>query len=76
MYWDPGELDSKLRQAQKARVFPAAFVAQAASAPLLGAFLDNRFVMAEEPAVRENRLRLMRVISGQCSRGAHFNLLT
>lgn len=71
-----GDLDSKLGQAQKARDFPAAFAAIAAFAPLLGAFFDNVFVMAEEPAVRENRLRLMRAISDHCSGVAHFNLLT
>jgi len=71
-----GELDCKHGQAQKARDFPAAFAARASFAPLLGAYFDNLFVMAEEPAVRETRLRLMRAISNQCSGVAHFNLLT
>jgi len=71
-----GELDSKLREAQKARDFPAAFSAIADVAPLLGAFFDNVFVMTDDLVVRENRLRLMRAISERCSGVAHFNLLT
>lgn len=71
-----GTLDAKLDAAQKARDFPAAFGEIAGFAPLLGTYFDNVFVMTDETPVRENRLRMMRVIAERCSAVAHFNLLT
>jgi len=70
-----GELDLRLAEAQKARDYPGAFALIADFAPLLGAFFENVFVMTDDTAVRENRLRLMRAISERCSGIAHFNLL-
>jgi glycyl-tRNA synthetase beta chain len=69
------ELDSRLKEAQEARNYPAAFSAIASFAPLLGVFFEAVFVMTDEIPVRENRLRLMRAISERCSGVAHFNLL-
>lgn len=71
-----GDLDERLRSAQNTRDFPAAFAAIADFAPLLGAFFTNVFVMDDDTAIRENRLRLMRSISERCSGIAHFNMLT
>jgi glycyl-tRNA synthetase beta chain len=71
-----GDLDGRLDHAQKTRDFPAAFAAIADFAPLLVAFFENVFVLDDDTAIRENRLRLMRSISERCSGIAHFNMLT
>jgi glycyl-tRNA synthetase beta chain len=43
--------------------------------PVLGRFFEDVFVMTEEAAVRDNRLRMMAAIHSNCSRFASFNLL-
>jgi glycyl-tRNA synthetase beta subunit len=41
----------------------------------LAQFFEDVFVMVEDPALRTNRLQLMRDIHRACSRFANFNLL-
>jgi glycyl-tRNA synthetase beta chain len=55
--------------------YPAAFGELARFAPLMASYFDNVFVMADDAAVRDNRLRLMRGISETCSRLARLELL-
>ena len=70
------ELRGKLRCAHGTRDYPAVFAAIAAYAPVLGEFFTHVLVMDEDMVLRENRLRLMRSVSEQCSGVAHFNMLT
>jgi glycyl-tRNA synthetase beta chain len=62
---------------QKARAgdYPAAFREVAAFAPLLARYFVDVFVMTDDVAVRENRLRLMRAISETCGGLARLELL-
>ncbi len=46
--------------------YDGAFNQLASLAPTLGTYFDDVLVMAEDPEVRDNRLRLMRVISMTC----------
>src|SRR5690606_21009666 len=69
-------LVSELRKASASSAWPQAFAAIAAFAPALHKFFEDVFVMVEDQAIRENRLRLMRAISEQCSKIAHFQLLS
>ena len=55
--------------------YGAAFEALAAFTPLLARYFDEVFVMDEDPAVRDNRLRLMRAISESCTTLAQLQLL-
>jgi glycyl-tRNA synthetase beta chain len=61
--------------AQQGRDYARALAAIATFAPVLGRYFDDVLVMAEEPALRENRLKLMKQIHKTCSTIAHFNLL-
>ncbi|MBK9000357.1 MAG: glycine--tRNA ligase subunit beta [Myxococcales bacterium] len=69
------ELRKSTGAAQQSRDYPSALGAIATFAPVLGRYFDDILVMAEEPRVRENRLKLMRQIHRTCSAIAHFNLL-
>lgn len=55
--------------------YAAAFERLAEFTPLLARYFDDVFVMADEAAVRDNRLRLMRAISETCSMLAKLQLL-
>jgi glycyl-tRNA synthetase beta chain len=66
---------SEVESAQQSRNYTSALAAIAGFAPTLGKYFDDVLVMAEEPALRENRLRLMRQIHKTCSQIAAFNLL-
>ncbi len=66
-------LESSLRQG--ARDYMRSLSAISEFAPVLGKFFDDVFVMTDEAAVRENRLRQMAAIHRVCSEFASFNLL-
>ncbi len=68
-------IKDKLEQAASAGDYGAAFEQVAELAPSLGQFFDDVLVMAEDEAVRANRLRLMRAISETCSSLARLELL-
>jgi glycyl-tRNA synthetase beta chain len=68
-------LVDSLEAARAQADYTEALDAIAGFAPVLGQFFEDVFVMTEETAVRENRLRLMRAIHGSCSGLASFNLL-
>jgi glycyl-tRNA synthetase beta chain len=55
--------------------YTAAFREVAGFAPLLARYFVDVFVMTEDVAVRENRLRLMRAISETCQKLARLELL-
>jgi glycyl-tRNA synthetase beta chain len=55
--------------------YPAAFSEVAGFAPLLSRYFVDVFVMTEDAAVRDNRLRLMRAISETCRKLAKLELL-
>lgn len=55
--------------------YPTAFREVAAFAPLLAQYFLDVFVMTDDLALRESRLRLMRAISETCSALARFDLL-
>jgi glycyl-tRNA synthetase beta chain len=55
--------------------YAAAFAELAALAPVLARYFDEVLVMADDEAVRERRLRLMRVISESCGALARLELL-
>ncbi len=52
-----------------------AFAEVAAFAPLLHKYFLDVFVMVEDAAIRDNRLRLMRAISDTCAALARLDLL-
>ena len=68
-------LRARVATAHTGRDYPSALAAIAEFAPTLGKYFDDVLVMADEPKVRENRLKLMRQIHRTCSAIAHFNLL-
>jgi glycyl-tRNA synthetase beta chain len=68
-------LSDRVGGATRRSDYAAAFEAIAEFAPILGKYFDDVLVMAEDPKVRENRLRLMRSIQNTCSALAAFNLL-
>ena len=68
-------LRSRLQTARASRDWSSALAAIAELTPVLARFFEDVFVMVEDAAVRENRLRLMREIHRTCSTVAHFNLL-
>ncbi|HEY4103318.1 MAG TPA: glycine--tRNA ligase subunit beta [Polyangiaceae bacterium] len=55
--------------------YERALGAIAVFSPVLAQFFEDVFVMVEDPALRTNRLQLMRDIHRACSRFANFNLL-
>lgn len=64
-----------LSTAGESRDYPAAFAAIAGFAPLLDKYFVDIFVMTDVVALRDNRLRMMRVIRDTCSSIAHVQLL-
>ncbi|HEX9619441.1 MAG TPA: DALR anticodon-binding domain-containing protein, partial [Polyangiaceae bacterium] len=69
------ELERKLAATGAARDYAAALQAIAEFSPVLAKFFEDVFVMVEDAALRDNRLRLMRRIHDACSRLADFKLL-
>ena len=65
------ELESLIEQ----KSYVAAFGKLATLAPALGRYFDEVLVICKEDEIRENRLRLMRIISETCSRLARLELL-
>jgi glycyl-tRNA synthetase beta chain len=55
--------------------YTTAFGKLAALAPLLASYFDDVLVMADDPGVRDNRLRLMRVMSETCRELARLEVL-
>lgn len=68
-------LKQKLAQARARREYPLALGAIAEFAPILAQYFVDVFVMSEDLAVRDNRLRQMRDIHRTCSTLANFDLL-
>ena len=68
-----GELERQLVDAQKN--YAAALATIAEFAPVLGRYFDDVFVMVDDQAVRNNRLRLMKKIHRSCAAFANFSLL-
>lgn len=68
-------LTTSLTAAREARDYTESISAIGAFAPVLERFFAEVFVMTEEAAVRENRLRLMAAIERECSTLASFTLL-
>ncbi len=69
------DLRTRVAAGETSADYGSALEAIAGFAPVLGTYFDDVLVMAEEPKVRENRLRLMRQIHRTCSGIASFNLL-
>lgn len=68
-------LRADVARAHQSRDYPGALGSIAGFAPVLARYFDDVLVMAEEPRVRDNRLKLMRQVHRTCSAIAHFNLL-
>lgn len=68
-------LKQSLAQARARREYPLALGAIAEFAPILAQYFVDVFVMSEDLAVRDNRLRQMRDIHRTCSTLANFDLL-
>ncbi len=68
-------LRAEVGAAHQSRDYAGALDSIAAFAPVLARYFDDVLVMAKEPRVRDNRLKLMRQIHRTCSTIAHFNLL-
>ncbi|MBW2457342.1 MAG: glycine--tRNA ligase subunit beta [Deltaproteobacteria bacterium] len=68
-------IQAELASLSAAGDYPAAFAKLATLAPTLAVYFDEVLVMAKEPEVRDNRLRLMRVISETCSALAKLEVL-
>ncbi len=68
-------LRAEVGAAHQSRDYAGALDSIAAFAPVLARYFDDVLVMAKEPRVRDNRLKLMRQIHRTCSAIAHFNLL-
>lgn len=68
-------LRERLGELTRSSSYTAAFREVAAFAPLLSRYFTDVYVMSEDAAVRDNRLRLMRAISETCSTLARLDLL-
>jgi glycyl-tRNA synthetase beta chain len=68
-------LKQKLQAARATGAYPAALGAIAEFAPVLAQYFVDVYVMAEDLAIRDNRLKLMRDIHRTCSTLANFDLL-
>ncbi len=69
------ELRARLSELGERGDYDEAFRQIAAFAPLLGRYFDDVYVMVEDEAVRDSRLRLMRAVSEACSTMARLELL-
>jgi glycyl-tRNA synthetase beta chain len=69
------ELRGRLGALTQSGSYAGAFREVAAFAPLLSQYFLDVFVMTDDVAVRENRLRLMRAISETCGALARLDLL-
>jgi glycyl-tRNA synthetase beta chain len=69
------ELRGRLARDARGSAYAAAFGAVADFAPLLHQYFTDVFVMTDDIAVRDNRLRLMRAISETCSSLARLEVL-
>jgi glycyl-tRNA synthetase beta chain len=69
------ELRERLARDARSGAYAAAFGAVAGFAPLLHQYFTDVFVMTDDAAVRDNRLRLMRAISETCSSLARLEVL-
>ncbi len=69
------QLKQSLAGAERERRYEQALQAIAAFAPVLAQFFVDVFVMAEDPKLRHNRLRLMADIQRTCSKIANFDVL-
>jgi glycyl-tRNA synthetase beta chain len=68
-------IQAQLASLSEAGDYGAAFVKLSTLAPSLAVYFDEVLVMAEEPQLRDNRLRLMRTISETCSAMARLEVL-
>jgi glycyl-tRNA synthetase beta chain len=68
-------MKDRLAALTEAGKYGEAFAEVAAFAPLLHQYFLDVFVMTDDVAVRDNRLRLMRAISETCAALARFDLL-
>jgi len=68
-------IQAELEALSAAGKYEAAFAKLATLAPTLAVYFDEVLVMADEPELRDNRLRLMRVISETCSTLAKLEVL-
>jgi glycyl-tRNA synthetase beta chain len=69
------KLDTAVSAAREKREYGVIVHAIAEFAPTLGKYFDDVMVMAEDAALRENRLRTMGKVQRMCSSVANFNLL-
>lgn len=69
------ELRPELAGLVAAGDYEAAFARVGALVPVLHQYFEDVLVMAEDPTVRDNRLRLMRAISDMCRTLARLDLL-
>ena len=69
------KLDAEVSAARKKQDYAVIVHAIAEFAPTLGTYFDDVMVMADDPALRDNRLRLMAQVQRICSSIANFNLL-
>lgn len=68
-------MKSELTELTSQGNYERAFDKLGSLAPTLGTYFDDVLVMADDPAIRDNRLRLMRIISETCSDLARLELL-
>ncbi len=68
-------MKAELASLSEAGDYAAAFVKLATLAPILALYFEEVLVMAEEPQLRDNRLRMMRAISETCSSLARLDVL-
>jgi glycyl-tRNA synthetase beta chain len=70
-----GTVREQLRSLVAQGAYKEAFLKIRVLVPVLHAYFEDVLVMAEDPAVRDNRLRLMRAISESCRTLARLELL-
>ncbi len=70
-----GKLDAEVTAARETGDYGVIVHAIAQFAPTLGKYFDDVMVMADDAAVRDNRLRFMAKVQRICTSVANFNLL-
>jgi glycyl-tRNA synthetase beta chain len=70
-----GRLRAQIASARERHDWASALAAIAELTPVMARYFEDVFVMVEDVAVRENRLRLMKELHRTCSTIANFNLL-